>query len=104
MTPERWSRFSLEEQILMIGSEFARAKNLLRDSVSSEVAQCYERAMGLLDLCTADPKCRSRLSELLRFRGILGELYLTVPDDNGHCMMLYRTLMSWSAKTSGVEL
>jgi hypothetical protein len=57
----------------------------------------------LLDLCTADPKWRSRLTELLRFREILGELYLTVPDDNGHCMMLYRRLMSWSAKTSGVE-
>lgn len=77
---------------------------ILRDSISREVAQCYERAMELLDLCTADPKWRSRLTELLRFREILGELYLTVPDDNGHCMMLYRTLMSWSAKTSSVEL
>jgi hypothetical protein len=104
MTPEKWRRFSVEQQILMIGSEFARAKNLLRDHVDAEVVQCYERAMELLDLCTTDPKWRPRLRELLRFRELLGEVYIAVPDDRGRSMMLYRTLMNWSGNTSRVEV
>jgi hypothetical protein len=103
MTPEKWGRFSIERQILMIGSEFARAKNLLRDQVEIEVAQCYERALELLDLCTTDPKWRPKLRELLRFREHLAEVYLAGLDDRGRSMMLYRTLMNWSGETSRVE-
>ena len=104
MVPEKWGRCPLEHQILMIGSEFARAKNLLRDHADGEVRQCYERAFELLDLCTTDPKWRPRLRELLRFREILGELYLDVSAGDGRFMMLYRTLMNWNGKTSRVEL
>jgi hypothetical protein len=104
MTPEKWGRFPVERQILMIGSEFGRAKNLLRDHAYTEVRQCYERAMELLDLCTTDQKWRSRLRELLRFRELLGELYLDLPVDDGRSMLLYRTLMNWSGETSRVEL
>lgn len=104
MHSERWSRFPFERQILMIGSEFARAKNLLRDDAKGEVMQCYERAFELLDLCAMDPKWRPRLRELLRFREILGELYLDVSKDDPRFMMMYRTLMNWSGSTSRVEL
>jgi hypothetical protein len=101
---EKWNRFPRERQILMIGSEFARAKNLLRDGVHHEVRQCYERALELLDMCAMDPKWRPRLRELLRFREVLGELYLGVDRDDPNFMLLYRTLMSWSGSTSRVEL
>ena len=104
MTEEKWHRYSEEQQILMIGSEFARAKNLLRDQVYHEVVQCYERAFELLDLCSGDPKWRRKLRELLRFREVLGELYLSPSDDHGRSMMLYRLLMNWNASTSRVEL
>jgi hypothetical protein len=104
MDPGKWSRFTFDRQILMIGSEFARAKNLLRDGVRGEVIQCYERAFELLDLCTTDPKWRPRLKELLRFRELLGELYLDVSKDDPRFMMMYRTLMHWSGSTSRVEL
>jgi hypothetical protein len=50
MDCEKWNRYPLERQILMIGSEFARAKNLRRDNVTGEVVQCYERAFELIDL------------------------------------------------------
>ena len=104
MDSEKWNGFPLERQILMIGSEFARAKNLLRDDVTGEVVQCYERAFELLDLCAMDPKWRPRLKELLRFREMLGELYLDVSKDDPRFMMMYRTLMNWSGSTSRVEL
>src|SRR5512135_692179 len=104
MDSEKWNRFPAERQILMIGSEFARAKNLLRDNDIGEVIQCYERAFELLDLCGMDPKWKPRLRELLRFREMLGELYLNVSKDDQDFMMMYQTLMNWSGATSGVEL
>ncbi len=114
MDCEKWNRYPLERQILMIGSEFARAKNLRRDNVTGEVVQCYERAFELIDLCTMDPKWQSRLRELLRFREMLGELYLgaaglaapgpAASSDAAGFMMMYRTLMNWSGSTSRVEL
>jgi hypothetical protein len=51
-----------------------------------------------------DPKWHSRLRELLRFRELLGELFLNVSKDDQDFMMMYRTLMSWSGATSRVEL
>jgi hypothetical protein len=104
MDSEKWGRFPPERQILMIGSEFARAKNLLHDNVVGEVIQCYERAFELLDLCAMDPRWRPKLKELLRFREMLGELYLDVSKDDPRFMTMYRTLMNWSGSTSRVEL
>jgi hypothetical protein len=51
-----------------------------------------------------DPKWHSRLRELLRFREILGELFLNVSKDDPDFMIMYRTLMNWSGSTSRVEL
>jgi hypothetical protein len=104
MNSEKWNRYPRERQILMIGSEFARAKNLRRDNIVGEVAQCYERAFELIDFCVMDPKWHSKLKELLRFREALGELYLNPSNDGPAFMMLYQTLMNWSGGTSRVEL
>lgn len=104
MDTAKWSRYPIERQILMIGSEFARAKNLIPAGLHDEVRQCYERAFELLDLCTTDPKWKSRTKELLRFREMLGELYLGVPPGDPRFMMMYRVLMSWTGSTSQVEI
>ena len=104
MDPEKWGRYPVERQILMIGSEFARAKNLLHAGLPDEVQQCFERAFELLDLCTTDPKWKPRTKELLRFREMLGELYLGCPPGDTRFMMMYRTLMSWTGSTSRVEI
>ena len=104
MNSEKWNRLALDRQILMIGSEFARAKNLRRDNVIGEVIQYYERAFELLDLCAMDPKWHSRLREVLRFREMPGERFLNVWKDDPDFMMMYRTLMNWSGSTSRIEL
>lgn len=101
---EKWSRYPMDRHILMVGSEFARAKNLMQSDLHGEVQQCIERALELLDLCTTDPKWQPRLKELLRFREMLGELYLGVSADDPRFMMMYRTLMSWTSSTARVEL
>jgi len=104
MTQEKWNTYPLETQILMVGSEFARAKVLARDGARGEVRLCHERAMELLDWCKGDPKWRTRLKELTRFREILGLLYLDGERHDALFMTLYTALMFWTGPTSRVRL
>ena len=104
MTQAKWNAYSLESQILMVGSEFARVKVLERDGVGGDTRLCYERAMELLDWCTGDPKWHTRLKELTRFREVLGTLYLDHSTHDALFMTLYTTLMSWTGTTSRVRL
>ena len=104
MTQEKWDAYPLETQILMVGSEFARAKVLTRDAAVGEARQCYERAMELLDWCSGDPKWRARLKELTRFRESLGTLYMDGSRHDALFVQLYTTLMSWTGSTSRVRL
>ena len=104
MTQEKWNAYPLETQILMVGSEFARARALKVNGPIQEVRMCFERAMELLDWCTGDPKWRTKLKELTRFRELLGALYLDGYEQDGLFLPLYTTLMSWSGATSRVHL
>jgi len=47
LTPERWSRFALEQQILMIGNEMNRTSKLLADSAPESRRLGYERVLRL---------------------------------------------------------
>lgn len=106
MTPERWKEYSKERQILMIGSEFARAKSFISKKLFQETRNCYERAFELLDLCTYDRKWHrpSVLRELLRFREYLGILYLQDEADYKENLIMYKALLQWSRETSAVEV
>lgn len=68
LTPERWFRFSLIEQMANVGSEVGRALKW-RNLGKQETSQlAFERALELLILTVEDPKNRRRLKELLRVR------------------------------------
>ena len=56
LTLEKWSKYTLGQQVLMIGNELNRATNLLKNNMIPEVKNCYERAMELTDLTSADIK------------------------------------------------
>jgi hypothetical protein len=43
LSPERWSAFSLDQQILMIGNEMNRAARLVRPPDRASLALAYER-------------------------------------------------------------
>ncbi len=48
LTPERWNRYSMEQRLHMIESEFSRAAALLRESGDRVAARdCYLRAKEL---------------------------------------------------------
>jgi len=72
---ERWSRFSLLEQMGHIGSEVARARiwQECKDPISCN--RCIERAFELVDLTIADVRWQRRLKEICRFREVLADQY-----------------------------
>lgn len=76
MNPEKWSKFTPTQQILMIGNELNRARNWLIKDDTKEVNNCYERAFELLDLTIAMHYRKNLVKELLRAREVLAILYL----------------------------
>ena len=61
MTIERWKTFPKRDQLLMIGSEFERARVSERDNEPEYLRGALERAIALIDLTTQDDKWRSDL-------------------------------------------
>jgi hypothetical protein len=76
LTPERWARFDLDRQVLMIGNEMNRGARLTEESASGPLLGCYERVLRLTDLTVAVNPRRSLRKELLRWRDLVAELYL----------------------------
>jgi hypothetical protein len=76
LTPARWSAFSLDQQILMIGNEMNRARRLMSPQDRASLGLCYERVLRLVDL-TVEVQTRPALRrELLRWRDLIAELYV----------------------------
>ncbi len=76
LSEERWSSFTLDQQILMIANEMNRASGLLRSGDIVRTKSCYERVLQLTDL-TVLVQTKSTLRwELLRWRDLIAQLYL----------------------------
>ena len=76
LSPERWARFSLDQQVLMIANEMNRAAKLLGDADRDRLSNAYERALQLVDLTVQVNARRSLRRELLRWRDLVAELYV----------------------------
>ena len=77
LTPERWASFSLDQQILMIANEMNRGRRLAREDDWSRVESGYARVLQLVDLTVASRPRQSFLRELLRWRDLVAQLYVT---------------------------
>lgn len=95
LSPERWAGFGLDRQILMIGNEMNRAKRLIELHDLPGLSLAYERVLRLLDL-TVEVQRRSTLRrELLRWRDLIAELYVSAepsaPDHKAafRCLLLF---------------
>jgi len=93
LTLEKWSKYTRGQQVLMIGNELNRATNLLKNNMIPEVKNCYERAMELTDLTSADIKWKGHLKELRRFREVLAELYYIKNGEAELNLRLYKCLI-----------
>ena len=78
LTQGKWNDLPRSRQILNITSELQRAYKRL-DISSKEVRLSIERAFELIDLTIEDTEkwFAGRLKELLRFREVLAEYYLS---------------------------
>ncbi len=101
LSAEKWGKYSKGQQILMIANELNRAKNRIIEGSAEEVNYCYERAMELTDLTSADDKWKKThgLKELRRFRETLGWLYVAEKKDAKLNALIYRTLIEMTAES-----
>jgi hypothetical protein len=77
LTPERWARFSLDQQILMVANEMNRGAKLVTAADQPLLQDCYERVLRLVDL-TVEVNSRAGLRrELLRWRDLIAALYVS---------------------------
>lgn len=71
-----WRRYTLDQQILSIAAEMYRGRKRLLVGDLPEVKLGYERVLNLTDLTVAVNAMRGLRRELLRWREILGALYV----------------------------
>ncbi len=76
LSPERWGQFTLDQQILMIANEMNRASRVLGPGNETRRRNAYERTLALTDLTIRLNSARGLRRELLRWRGLVAELYL----------------------------
>lgn len=75
-TPEKWATHPPSQQILMIANEMNRLKNGIHaHQPKSILGETMERLFELVDL-TVECARSSLRQELLRWRELLGEIYL----------------------------
>jgi hypothetical protein len=73
---EKWSGIPLERRILMIANEMNRAGNWISKKDISEARLCYERAIELTCLTGSLPMHHNFRREFLRWKEMLGGLFL----------------------------
>jgi hypothetical protein len=100
LSPERWSTFSFAQQILMIGNEMNRGLHHLNTGDVDRVRATYERTLALVDLTVGLPLAHARRRELLRWRGLIGTLYLDPPAGTAAHAEAFRCLLRMTPESS----
>ena len=96
LTPERWARFSLDRQILMIANEMNRGLKLVAVADEPLLRDCYERVLRLVDL-TVEVNARAGLRrELLRWRDLIAALYISEVPSAGDHRAAFRCLLGFT--------
>ena len=77
LTPERWFKFTLFEQLGNVGSDVDRAIYWKKAGNFDYSQKAFERTLELLDLTIIDPKhTRARRRELCRVREALVDYFM----------------------------
>lgn len=100
LTAERWSSFSLDQQLLMIANEMNRAAKLLGEADAGGLGPAYERVLELTDLTIEVNGHQGLRRELLRWRDLVAGLYVgSCPDRAGHTAA-FRALLCFTPVTA----
>ncbi len=76
LTEGRWSKFTLDQQILMIANEMNRARKLMAPDDRARLENCYERVLRLVDLTVRVHSRPGLWKEILRWRDLIAGLYI----------------------------
>ena len=100
LSPERWSSFALDQQILMIGNELNRAGKLMKPQDHDRRSMAYERVLNLTDLTVRVQSKKTLRRELLRWRDLVAELYLAEDPDPVRHAAIFRLLLRFTPEAS----
>jgi hypothetical protein len=100
LTAERWSRFTLDQQVLMIANEMNRAAKLMDPGDLTRLRSAYERALELTDLTVRIHPERGLRRELLRWRDLIASLYVEPQGDPRRHAAAYRCLLRFTPEAS----
>lgn len=100
----KWKKFSKENQLLNIASEFSRAKNWLAKNDENEFLNCLNRCFELIDLTINDYRWSKSLKELLRFREVLAEFYIKKEKNLKEFIKIFKVLLRFNKFTSLVKV
>ncbi len=93
LTAERWSRFSLDQQVLMIANEMHRATALQGAGDRASLERAYERVLRLVDLTVAVQPKRTLRRELLRWRDLVAALFISADEAPADHRDTFRALL-----------
>ncbi len=96
LTEERWSAFTLDQQVLMIANEMNRARKLMRPRDRTHLRNCYERVLRLVDLTVRVHHRPALWKELLRWRDLIAELYIAPASSSEAHDSAFRCLLSFT--------
>jgi hypothetical protein len=96
LTPERWSTFSRDQQILMVANEMNRASKLFAAEDRQRLLGSFERVLRLTDLTIATQSGSSLRRELLRWRDLVAELYISPEPSLAAHRAAFRVLLQFT--------
>jgi hypothetical protein len=100
LTEDDWSRYTLDQQVLMIGNEMKRAMRWLDSEDTDRLRNCYERILNLTDLTIRTNTKSTLRRELLRWRDLIAQLYISpAPDMNEH-KAAFKVLLCFTPEAS----
>jgi hypothetical protein len=93
LDPERWTRFGIERQILMIANEMNRVSAAIASGRVDAYRRGYERVLRLTDLTVTGRMRPAFRRELLRWRELAAELYANETGDATRHREAFRALL-----------
>lgn len=88
----RWARFTLDQQILMIGNEMNRTGKVPAGDREG-LRRGYERVLRLTDLTVSGPVRPALRRELLRWRDLVARRWVEGGADPGAHAAVFRALL-----------
>jgi hypothetical protein len=100
LSPEKWSRFNLDQQILMIANEMNRAGKLYKLEEGEHLNNCYERVLRLTDLTIRVNSKNTLRRELLRWRDLIAGLYISTAREREDHEAAFKCLLLFTPEAS----